>query len=651
MKNGKYFVFLVAILFLPVEMTAQKRIDINQAYVVSENFYRSIGISVEQLAYIEEDYLNDTLCLYCVHYSDGKWAIVSASERAFPVLAYGKDSNMTLLYSENAEFNAHIWRYKRSILDADIATPRDSLHRDSIVAKDISERWQKLLYNAKGINTIEIDYTPSVELLKIPGRGKIEWGQDMNNDNGCYPSYNKYCQVGVINCSCIRTPTGCAPVAMGQIMWYWQWPLYSPEDGAPYVWEEMPEVLHNGTDTSKANKVAKLLYDLGQNMYAIYSCALGTGVLQGNAYNGFESFGYEAIDIRDRSDWSYGYAWTELVRTEIDNNRPVVIYGEDGSIVHGHYFVVDGYLWFDNNYFHINWGHAGSGYGGNNGSEYYLLYATNYSDNMSAYVGISPSYNTSKIIQYYHDNYSVTTYLSAIGNLTLPDATLSTIGAGQNVIINAGQSVTLSPGFEASAGSEVSIEIDENFHTSFDIVILGFPDFDNILSDGANMKVANANSFECSIYKVGNSDPIFQHSGCIRDNLATLWDGTDYDPEQEYKFDVTFRNNFGKKYHIIFYNTQGETTPAPENGTNEDVHFTADRYTYVMPNPASGNVTVASSFRIGDVELLDLNGKSHLRTTVDGLSAALDISSLPAGTYIVRITTSAGTAYKKLVVK
>ena len=90
------------------------------------------------------------------------------------------------------------------------------------------------------------------------------------------------------------------------------------------------------------------------------------------------------------------------------------------------------------------------------------------------------------------------------------------------------------------------------------------------------------------------------------------------------------------------------------NGGGTDptgIETTADRYTYVMPNPASGNVTVASSFRIGDVELLDLNGKSHLRTTVDGLSAALDISSLPAGTYIVRITTSAGTAYKKLVVK
>ncbi len=94
--------------------------------------------------------------------------------------------------------------------------------------------------------------------------------------------------------------------------------------------------------------------------------------------------------------------------------------------------------------------------------------------------------------------------------------------------------------------------------------------------------------------------------------------------------------------------------PGSNGGGGTDptgIETTADRYTYVMPNPASGNVTVASSFRIGDVELLDLNGKSHLRTTVDGLSAALDISSLPAGTYIVRVTTSAGTAYKKLIVK
>ena len=108
MKDRKYIILLVALLFLPFETIAQKRIDKSQASIVSANFFRSAGVSVEQLVQIEEDYLNDTLCLYCMHYKDGRWAIVSASEQAYPVLAYGKDSNMTLLYSDNTEFNAHI---------------------------------------------------------------------------------------------------------------------------------------------------------------------------------------------------------------------------------------------------------------------------------------------------------------------------------------------------------------------------------------------------------------------------------------------------------------------------------------------------------------------------------------------------------------
>ena len=268
---------------------------------------------------------------------------------------------------------------------------------------------------------------------------------------------------------------------------------------------------------------------------------------------------------------------------------------------------------------------------------------------MSAYVGISPSYNSSKIIQYYHDNYSVTTYLPAIGNLTLPDAIMSTISAGQNVKINAGQSVTLSPGFEAFTGSEVSTEIDENFQTSFDIVIIDFPDFDNILSEGANMKVANANSFECSIYKVGNSNPIFQCSGYIRDNLATLWDGSDYDPETEYRFDVTFRNNFGGKYHLIFYNNPEETLPMPEQESEEDLHFVDNRYTHLNPNPASETVTVASSFHINDIEIFSLDGRSLAKQRVNAISTTIDISSLPVGTYIVHVITPHGSFNKKLV--
>ncbi|MCR4828857.1 MAG: T9SS type A sorting domain-containing protein [Bacteroidales bacterium] len=81
------------------------------------------------------------------------------------------------------------------------------------------------------------------------------------------------------------------------------------------------------------------------------------------------------------------------------------------------------------------------------------------------------------------------------------------------------------------------------------------------------------------------------------------------------------------------------------------IEGTVDFYTYLMPNPASGSVTVASSFSIGEVELFSLDGRRLLRKRVDGLSATLDISTLPAGIYIVRIATGAGTTYKKLIAR
>ena len=83
----------------------------------------------------------------------------------------------------------------------------------------------------------------------------------------------------------------------------------------------------------------------------------------------------------------------------------------------------------------------------------------------------------------------------------------------------------------------------------------------------------------------------------------------------------------------------------------ESIATIEENSTYLMPNPASETVTVASSFRIGDVEVYTLEGRRILASRVDGISTTLDISSLPTGTYIVRIATNNGTAYKKLIVK
>ena len=219
------------------------------------------------------------------------------------------------------------------------------------------------------------------------------------------------------------------------------------------------------------------------------------------------------------------------------------------------------------------------------------------------------------------------------------------------MIINAGRTVSLLPGFEAVAGCNLSVEIDPFLQSTFGIAILEFPGYNSIPFEGAIMKAANANSFECSVYEEGDNHPVYQHSGSVRDNVALVWDGTNYSDGVNYTIDVTFRNNFGMKNHIVFHIGPEGTAPLPEQTSTESINVCVDRASRLQPNPASGSVRVESSYRIAEVELFSLDGRSLQRRAVDATGTTLDISQLPSGTYIVRIATTSGTAYKKLVVK
>ena len=72
----------------------------------------------------------------------------------------------------------------------------------------------------------------------------------------------------------------------------------------------------------------------------------------------------------------------------------------------------------------------------------------------------------------------------------------------------------------------------------------------------------------------------------------------------------------------------------------------------LRPNPADSRVEIeADSHGEYTVELLNARGTVALQAVFSGTKTSLDLSALPSGTYIVRIATTAGTAYKKLVVK
>ena len=72
------------------------------------------------------------------------------------------------------------------------------------------------------------------------GNGRIAWGQSINNDGGCENSYNLFFPYvsDNDNCKCNRRYAGCGSVAMGQIMWYWQWPFVNKY--RHYEWNDIP---------------------------------------------------------------------------------------------------------------------------------------------------------------------------------------------------------------------------------------------------------------------------------------------------------------------------------------------------------------------------------------------------------------------------
>ena len=86
-------------------------------------------------------------------------------------------------------------------------------------------------------------------------------------------------------------------------------------------------------------------------------------------------------------------------------------------------------------------------------------------------------------------------------------------------------------------------------------------------------------------------------------------------------------------------------------GAPEVIDSVADRYTYLVPNPAGESVTVASSFELRSVEVYDMSGRQVWGKECTGLSVTVDVSDWAEGTYIVIVRNLHGTATKKLVVE
>lgn len=190
-----------------------------------------------------------------------------------------------------------------------------------------------------------------------------------------YP-YNMYCPY-------IRTGpgkhayAGCLATAMAQIMKYHNHPATGEGDHSytfnfngqsttlsadfsqsVYHWDLMLNDYSYGYSTDQADAVAKLMSDLGISIDMAYGAYSSTARYI-KSVEAFVAYFDYSPSIRFMLKSRYSGSWENLLKSEIDAQRPIYYFGQKGQSQgsEGHAFVVDGY---DNNgYFHINWGWSG----------------------------------------------------------------------------------------------------------------------------------------------------------------------------------------------------------------------------------------------------------------------------------------------------
>jgi hypothetical protein len=315
------------------------------------------------------------------------YVIISADDDVFPVLGYSFEGNY-MLENQPTNFREIMIIYEKQILEV--------ISKGLKADRAIQNEWARLENQ-----TIYRGTYRSVSPLVT-----AHWAQ------GQY--YNKSCPYDASSSYDNRVLVGCVAVAMGQVMHYHKSPTtgsssssyYHNDYGSlsanygmtTYNWSGMPNSL-----STYNSSVATLLYHCGVSVEMNYGIT-GSGAYTSDAATALKSyFGYaSSTTYQDKGNFTTS-GWESLLKTELDNNRPMVYRGHGSS--GGHAFVCDGYQGTSNNHFHFNWGWGGSQDG------YFYVSNLNpgtydFSTSQAAITGIVPG-NTSNVELSLYDAISV----------------------------------------------------------------------------------------------------------------------------------------------------------------------------------------------------------------------------------------------------
>ena len=345
--------FLVFFLFIGILINSCKKpkstsfnsynVNLSDAKIIANNLLFNIGKNLKQKKEIASinnvpDENNKTV-FYIINYKQGGFIILSADKRSKPILAYSNTNNFNM----NSEF------FPSGLIDFLVSQKEKIKYiREHKIKQDkyIEKIWKNLLEDETSLISYRIDPPePNCDPYNIIKGPLLQtsWGQ------GC--GYNSLTPILNCNVPCGHAFTGCVATSMAQVMKFFQ----SPSN---YDWINMPP--NYGTTST-----ATLMRDIGVAVNMNYNCD-SSGATMEDAKDAFiNDFGYNNADYTD-----YNH---DLVMSEIDQNRPVILSGgtETGwwifsKYTNGHAWVCDGYnhtiypCWGSFLYMHMNWGWNGS---------------------------------------------------------------------------------------------------------------------------------------------------------------------------------------------------------------------------------------------------------------------------------------------------
>ena len=395
---------------------------------------------------------------------------------------------------------------------------------------------------------------------------------------------------------CNHCLVGCGAVAMGQVMNYWQYPVLNSKQNIQFDWCSMSEKLNTYDPLFEQNRdaVARLLADCGKVIGTIYGCNSSESNLLAtlNGLIGFYGYCSSACHVKkNHYDILGPTAWMELLKDQLDNGYPMIYRGEGTG---GHAFVCDGYNQDDE--FHFNWGWAGSYDGffqindltpGNN----------NYSSRQEAIIKLYPTSsidicNTTLQLNDFYNSFYQEYPNSSLSPIDVTPLTMMTLTSASATSSSSWRTIP--------DGATATYQAHEEVH----------------LRDG--FTVERGADFTARIVPCPNCE---ENREAGSPETASAPSNT----------------------------VPPETAIAHTQSTTDYQPPTTDLY----PNPTSGEVTVGVDGEVQSIIIytpmgLPVGGWRLLSIAPDRVT--LDLSPLPAGTYILHIQTPVGVSTKRLVV-